>query len=742
MATNRLSETTTTPTTTFRLQADVLSQDAEENESVVRCYLTSDTSATGFYNWHDALVRGRVNGTAFTVSGNSADYTTGQDKTWGPYDITVPHNADGTKVASLQLEVNYPHAADTGGTKNGSLTLPTLTVAPGTPTGVALARNSDTLVTLSWTNTGASNGQATQNLVQKRVNGGAWTTVAEISAAGSLSFAVSANQRVEARVRASNSAGNSSYATSGAVYTSPAAPTAVTATKTGSDIVVAWTPHVAFTQHTHVVEHSSSDDGGSTWSAYSALTSSVAAGTSSYTHTSPNAAHLHRYRVRARNAASPNLTSSYASSNTVQLLAAPAKPTIPTVAPYQDKAADFVFAWVHNPIDTTAQTKYQVRHSLDGGDTWTTGSKTASTAPEHTFAGSTFSADDEVTIQVRTKGDYDSGGDGDASYSPWSDPVSVTFKTRPVATIETPADESTWEQAALTVDLGFTSAESGSFVNGTIKLYLDAVLVEELSTTSLDSTVLATRVADGETYTLKATVLDSWGLLSDEVEAEFEVDYTEPVAAGVTIVYHPDSGVAQINLTIPEPGAGEEEAVAVTITRTIGDATETVADEYPVAGAELTILDTTPTIHGENTYTVTTLSADGAAVSVEESLTTDEGLLAFLSTGPGFSTIISFFGNLRTGSDPDREKELKKMAGRTRPIALFGPVSTLDVRGSATLVDDEGSTYEEIEEFLLTAGLVCYRDPTGRRVFGALRGSLSDRQFDTAEFSYTVSEAT
>src|SRR5690606_26564403 len=121
-----------------------------------------------------------------------------------------------------------------------------------------------------------------------------------------------------------------------------------------------------------------------------------------------------------------------------------------------------------------------------------------------------------VTFQVRTKGSYDSGSDGDASYSPWSDSVTVTFKSKPVATITAPAHGSTLTQAALTVVLGFSQPESATFVNATIGLYQGATLLEEIVSTTLAGTLFATRVADGSSYTVKAVVKDSNGLNSTQ----------------------------------------------------------------------------------------------------------------------------------------------------------------------------------------------------------------------------------
>jgi hypothetical protein len=619
------------------------------------------------------------------------------------------------------------------------MTLPTLKVLPGTPSAVAGVRNSDTQVTVSWAQSSAANGAPTSNTIRRKINDGAWGDVVTFSPATSAALAAAANQKLVYGVKATNAKGSTAWsADSAPVYTTPAAPTGVTATKVGSDITIAWTPNVGFNEHQHQIEHGVDVAGVITWDG--SILATKTAGTSSHTHTSPNPAQRHVYRVRARNTDVAALTSGWGQSNVVQLLAAPAKPGVGAPAPFQDKAATFRFSWVHNPIDSSAQTKRQVRYSLDGGTTWTTGSKTSSTDQYLDFAGSTWTANQAVTFEVRTKGSYDSGADGDASYSPWSDPVTVTFKTKPVVTIVTPADSSTYTHATLSVELGFTQAESATFVRATIGLYSGATLLEEIVSNTLPATVFSTRVADGGSYTVKATVLDSNGITSSLVTSAFTVDYTEPVAAVVALTYFRDSGIAQIDLTIPAAGGGLVAATSITIDRLIDGVAENVITDYPSASS-LAILDTTPTIAGTNIYRVTTRSVDGATSVVTEDLVTTEGEWAFLSTDNGYATIVRFRSNLEVSAAPSRESTLIRTAGRTLPLALFGVGQGLGVSGRVDLFEDgPESSPVEIEEFIRTATIVCYRDPTGRRMFGVLTGAIETPATMMSTFTFTVTE--
>jgi hypothetical protein len=142
-----------------------------------------------------------------------------------------------------------------------------------------------------------------------------------------------------------------------------------------------------------------------------------------------------------------------------------------------------------------------------------------------------------------------------------------------------------------------------------------------------------------------------------------------------------------------------------------------------------------------NDYVVTTISADGATTDVERTLVTAEQWRAFLSTGAGYARIVSFGGDLTFTTTPSRSTALVQAAGRRRPIAMFGEQTGLEVSGSTTIVPGLGSTAREIEELLLEAGPVCYRDASGRRMFGTVTGSLDTPNSLSSTFQFTVTEA-
>jgi hypothetical protein len=616
--------------------------------------------------------------------------------------------------------------------------LPGRKVAPGTPTGVTVSRVSDSQIELSWSQSSASNGQPETNDLSRSVNGGPWEdNFVVLSATNSATVSAAPNQKIEYRVRAWNSgAGYSAWSTPSApIYTTPGAPSGVSAVKNADlDIVVSFSEKVAYSEYEHQVWHGTVAGGVTTWDA--APLATLASGVLSRTHTNPNPAQVHVYRVRAKVG---SLYSAYATSSQVQLLTAPGAPTLPSLGSYADKASAFVVPWTHNPIDSTAQKAFEVGYSTNGGTTWSTTGKVTSTTPSRSFAANTWVGDQTVTFRVRTWGQATTGGSDGTGASPWSGTRSVKFKTKPVASVTAPANSAVLGTSKVEVSIGFSQAEGATFVDATITLKRGTTVLETRTTLTQAGTVLNTRVLDGETYTVTATVRDSNGLVSSAVTSTFSVDYLDPVVPIVSATYLEDTGFVQIGLAFPEPEPGQAAAEKLTIQRTINGATETVLEPYPTSPV-LTILDTTPTVNGVNDYVVTAISADGSEGDVPVQVVTAERRRAFLSKGPGLSEVVSFGANLRVKSRPIVDSLLVKAAGRSRPIGLYAATGSLTLSVSSELVAEMGSTPEQVENLLLMPGSGCYRDPSGRRIFGLVDGSVDLSTARRGQLSFTISE--
>lgn len=652
---------------------------------------------------------------------------------------TSARNPDGTGYINFGVGMGSTGTIGGGGPAYVSVTLPlvTLKVPPNTPTGMTATRISDTQTSLSWTQTNASNGAPTSVLVQHRVNGGAWTDLVGMSPVTSATVSTAPNRKTEYRVRSGNTAGTTAFsAASAPIYTTPAAPTNPLADKNVSlDITVSFDENVDYSEHTHEVWHGTVTGGVTTWDG--AALATLASGVTSYVHVAPNAAQVHIYRIRAKAGA---LASGYATTAPVQLLAPPNKPTVPALPAFFDKASAFTFPWVHNPIDTTPQKSYEVGYSTNGGSTWNTTGKVNSVVPEKVFAANSYPANTVLTLRVRTWGSATTAGSDGTGASPWSDLSAVTFKTVPTATITTPANASTVNESILRVTLGFAQAEAATFVKAQLELLHGATLLETLESSILVGITMATPIENEESYTVRARVQDSNGLWSAWVTSTFDVEYLAPVPAGVVVTYLPETGYGQLDITIPAPGVGQSAADTITITRTIDGATEVIVQDYP-ATADMTFLDTTPTIHGTNTYTVTTTSDEGAQTTVTIDLVTDECRRAFLSKGAGFSNVVVFGANLQVNESLSVASDVVSAAGRTKPIGLYGIETSVQLKvGSFVFARDGFSTIPQLRDFLLVPGKTLYRDASGRRVFGTVKGAVKYEKVDRGDLSFTMTE--
>ena len=167
---------------------------------------------------------------------------------------------------------------------------------PGTPTSVTISYVSDTQMSVGWAHNSPEDSYPTSSQVRQSVNNAAFVYLPPISVTTSVAIAAGANRKYVVQVREGNSTGWSGLYSSGPAFTTPAAPTDVAAAKNASlNIVITWTPQVGFIEHQHIVEHGTVSGGTTTWDGSPLAT--VAGGTSTYTHTSPDSGALHVYRV-------------------------------------------------------------------------------------------------------------------------------------------------------------------------------------------------------------------------------------------------------------------------------------------------------------------------------------------------------------------------------------------------------------------------------------------------------------
>ncbi|GAA2545621.1 hypothetical protein HD598_002172 [Neomicrococcus aestuarii] len=579
--------------------------------------------------------------------------------------------------------------------------------APDAPTAVTVARTDSTRHTVSWTRTNATDPTKiydTQTIQRADVLGsGSYVTISTLAGSSSsfVDTSTVSNKKYRYRVRANNDSGSSAWAYSPTFYTAPISPTDVKAAKSGGDITVSWT------RRAHIEARYEVED----WANGVATTPTIltAANAASTVATSPDPAKTHAYQVRAfvDDATFGRLYSVYsARSATVQLMAPPNAPT--NLAPSgnaADGAKAITLSWRHNPVDTTAQTYYSLRHRAVGASTWTTVAKTASPTQSYALTAGTYANGTSFEWQVQTWGDHATG-------SEWSAVAVVPLSATPIATILSPE---TVLGSKLTAQWAYADPESTNQSAYRVTLIQSGQTLETYTGSgSASSRALATRLDNGGTYTLKVAVRDGAGLWSADTSQVFTVSYAPPPSATATAIYDTSTGAAVVEVTIPGPGSGEVDAVTWHLERHTG-AGDWVAVTNSISvtpGLSESVVDPLPAVNALNRYRViTTSELPSTATSAEVILDTSKHRgFVYVNAGPGFSQVIKFADFATASVNATRERVFNNFAGRSYPVATTGETRDKTVSVSGRL-GDNSSTPSEVEALMDLAGTFCVRAP-------------------------------
>jgi len=586
---------------------------------------------------------------------------------------------------------------------------------PAAPTGASVARNSDTSHTVSWTRTNPDSASAPyqSQQVQRSTDGGAWATVAAALAKTVTSYTdttTSADHSYAYRVKAVNSSSSSAYATTSTIYTTPKVPGTPTAAKSGSNIVVTFTNAA---RHDTGIKVYESADGG----AFTLLATVATANLTSYTHIAPSTSVTHAYKVATYNGTF--ISAQSAASNTVQLLSAPNAPTGLGPTAVRDATDPVTLVWRHNPVDSTGQTAFQVRHRAVGAGTWTTETAVTSGTSAWVMPGDTYANPTDVEWQVATKGQH-------ASYSPFSATATLPASARPTVAISAPPDASVVDTSALTVTWEYYDAESTAQTAWTVGLLdADDVLVESLVGAGAATTVmLATVVPDATAWTVRVAVQDADGMWSVPDTAAVTIAYAPPPTPTVTLTWDPEAATVTVEVTNPATGVGEVDVDHVDLWRAIDDRPWfLIATGVP---ANTTVTDWSPTVAGTNRYRAEAVSAlpSVASSAVVEQTTAAEGL--WISGGPGFSQVCRVRSNVVIGIDAGRaEKVLRQYAGRDHPVERTGTAQSVALTIDADILvirvqQGLASGPAAWEALSLLPGPHLWRDLDGRYVYVSL----------------------
>jgi hypothetical protein len=237
------------------------------------------------------------------------------------------------------------------------------------------------------------------------------------------------------------------------------------------------------------------------------------------------------------------------------------------------------YAWAHEPLDGSAQTKAQLRTYI-GGELQETFD--VSGDAQSLRRDGAYPVNAEVSWQVRTAGVT-------GEWGPWSDARSFRSYERPEASFAAPGEGFTMENSPLDIDVAYSDA-SGS-------LQSCELWATDASGATVWSRALAGESActvargewlpdNGSTYTLRAR-LTSTSTLVAEASRELPVSFVAPVGTTLDVEY--DASRCEVAVTVRadlDPDA--EPLVGVDVWRVGADGSAVLLAEGLKDGASLT----------------------------------------------------------------------------------------------------------------------------------------------------------
>lgn len=652
--------------------------------------------------------------------GQSHDFWSGVER--------IYHNSNGQGSFRINASMTFPSPGYTSSITNYDVSLPNIVRPPSAPTSLTATRVNDGQINLSWTNNSGTYTAYSSVKVYRSTNGGSYALIATLGVVTSYSdTTTSANNKYTYKVQAVNAAGTADSSASSAVFTTPGAPSGLDAAKqAGGNIRVTWTNNVNYTEYqTDIYE---SQNGG----AYSYV-DSVATGVTQWDHVSPSTSVTHKYKALT-NKTSSSLYSAYSNeSSTITLLSTANAPTgLSPSGVAKDAAEDIVLTWTHNPADGTPQSKRRVQYKVDGGS-YSDLVNDSSTTSSYTISGGTLSNGHTITWKAATAGE-------NGTLSSYSSEASFTTSARPTVAID---DLSDYPSSALTAGWGYFQAQSSTQATWRAYLY-DAsdVLLESKSGTTESSVTFSKALTDATTYKVQVYVTSAAGLESLVDTETFTTDFLPPATSYIVATYDDDSGT--MNLAVSADGPEEDVSVEITsmdIQRKINDGDwVTLISGVVFDGSAFNVVDYIPSINGTNTYRVVAYSATPTSnYSAEAVEVVAEPNLCFLNAGTSFATYAKLKAQPQIQAKTSRAKALYHFAGRTKPVQLTGEAQSLTLSVSGMLIGSS-STPEEFEEMAYTDGVVCWRDPTGRRIFASIGDVTTNRTthvFSNVSFGLT-----
>ena len=687
-----------------------------------------------FYNEHRILsyANGSVSGGGQSRSwnGSTRNLNSGNPGTtnFASYSVTLSKGSSArTETFSARFQVTGGYG---NGTSNASVgvTVPAITYsAPNAPSNCSASRNSDTQSTVTWSNGSTSTTQPrTAVLVERQTDSGSWVQVASLSASATnyTDNGISAGHRYAYRVRSKGNGGTSGYSTSGYIYTTPAAPSSVTAAKDSSSSVTLSAEGLPAWAEGYEISRTA--DGGGSWQTVGT------ADTFPWTDASAPAGTI-RYRVRSYRG---ELYSAYVESNSITTITPPLAPTVQQLPSVIAVGSSFVISWTPNHPDGSAQTQAQIGYVVDSGSEQyisVDGSATSYTVPS-----SMVTAPATVQIRVRTHGLDDEWG-------AWSAAQTVRVAVPPSVAITSPATDGSIVDA-LPVTFAWTASDSTGVSSQTFELMFGGrtVLTRQLSgsTRSLELTDSDYLFANLTGYSVRLTVRGGSSLSTAAVRT-FQTDWEEPAVPNAYVEY--GDGLSCAVTVIPGDDEGGElpPPASFSVVRLLPDGSQWLVADNLVDGQQA--LDRLPPLNVGFTYLVTAYAETGVSSTQELPAHVDSGGMEAFNFGvdAGVSIVLGYNAKGSERTQHTGEEYRFALGLDTPQLPTFYADGELDVSGSHSYVayyDD----YERIRS--VTRGrpnaVFWFRNALGSRsrCFGTWSTSYSAQSYRLLDVSVDITE--
>lgn len=600
--------------------------------------------------------------------------------------------------------------------------------SPDNITTHTASRNSDTSITLNWTNHSSSDKPYDGIVINRWDNViNAWYSLITVGGASTsyTDHSCIANRRYIYRVRPYNIAGQSStHAYSNDVKNTPAAPTNVVATRNGSNIDIVWTNNATNADYMKIQKNEWS---GGAWQGWVNLDTAMSGTATTKTDTSPYVSG--KYRVWAY--VDTPLNSSYVESNTVAILAAPSKPTNlePNSLEVVVTAESYLFSWQHNSTDSSGQTKYSLQYRIIGAGSWTNYANEVSNTNEYvTIPADEFTTDNNYEWQVKTWGSYVTGSD-------WSNSATFKANSRPTVVVTTPSSYETLTTSDLVVNWNFNDVDGDTQIQAHVSLYyypsLELVDAKDVYGTS-NTCTFEDVLEDGMDYKVVVWVIDSSSLVSYGGTCYFDTAFYTPPRPEITCTFDSDYGHTIISIVNPSPEGDEVEASYNQLYRSI-DGVNYVLLYYNIP-LNTVVTDYLPLINGDTYYFVKTVSATPTTKNSYITTMTNSLVGGFFINGNNdYSTVVKILGDVIYTEGFERQAVLKKFEGRTYKVKFSGEELKQNINFSGDLPHND---YNNMLSILSSIQPMFYRDWKNRY----FKVHLSDTKFikkDNMAYTFT-----